>query len=83
MLAERYRLGMLHVSISREYDARILFRLVREYSEQVAQERPDAVSLLYALAFGIDRLAMIRYQIKDIRTLFASEKSFLQQFSAI
>lgn len=36
----------------------------------------------FALAFGIDRLAMIRYQIEDIRALFANEKSFLQQFSA-
>jgi len=36
-----------------------------------------------ALAFGmgVDRLAMLRYQIKDLRLLFENDMRFLQQFS--
>ena len=33
-----------------------------------------------AFGFGIDRLAMVYYGIKDIRMLFESDLQFLQQF---
>ena len=35
----------------------------------------------YAFGMGVDRLAMLRYQIKDLRLLFENDLRFLQQFS--
>lgn len=34
-----------------------------------------------AFGMGVDRLAMLRYQIKDLRLLFENDMRFLQQFS--
>ena len=34
----------------------------------------------FAFGPGIDRLAMLRYKIKDIRVMFASDRSFIEQF---
>jgi phenylalanyl-tRNA synthetase alpha chain len=35
----------------------------------------------FAFGMGIDRLAMLRYQIKDLRLLFDNDLNFLQQFN--
>lgn len=35
----------------------------------------------YAFGMGVDRLAMLRYEIKDLRLLFENDLRFLQQFS--
>jgi len=35
----------------------------------------------YAFGMGVDRLAMLRYQITDLRLLFDNDLRFLQQFS--
>lgn len=35
----------------------------------------------YAFGMGVDRLAMLRYQITDLRLLFENDLRFLQQFS--
>ncbi len=35
----------------------------------------------YAFGMGVDRLAMLRYQVKDLRLLFENDLRFLQQFS--
>jgi phenylalanyl-tRNA synthetase alpha chain len=34
----------------------------------------------YAFGIGIDRLAMLRYQIPDIRLLYENDVRFLSQF---
>src|SRR5690606_4169087 len=34
----------------------------------------------YAFGMGVDRLAMLRYQIKDLRLLFDNDLRFLRQF---
>lgn len=34
----------------------------------------------FAFGMGIDRIAMVRYQIKDIRMMFDNNKKFLEQF---
>ncbi len=34
----------------------------------------------FAFGFGIDRVAMIRYQIDDIRSLIENDVRFLTQF---
>jgi len=34
----------------------------------------------FAFGFGIDRMAMLRYNIKDLRQMFEGARSFLQQF---
>jgi phenylalanyl-tRNA synthetase alpha chain len=34
----------------------------------------------FAFGMGVDRLAMLRYQIKDLRMLFENDLRFLQQF---
>jgi phenylalanyl-tRNA synthetase alpha chain len=34
----------------------------------------------FAFGMGVDRLAMLRYQIKDLRLLFENDLRFLQQF---
>lgn len=34
----------------------------------------------FAFGFGIDRIAMLRYGLKDLRQLFEGHRSFLQQF---
>ncbi|MDT8397655.1 MAG: phenylalanine--tRNA ligase subunit alpha [Pseudomonadales bacterium] len=35
----------------------------------------------FAFGMGVDRLAMLRYQIKDLRLLFENDLRFLQQFT--
>ncbi len=35
----------------------------------------------YAFGMGVDRLAMLRYQINDLRMMFENDLRFLQQFS--
>lgn len=35
----------------------------------------------FAFGMGVDRLAMLRYQIKDLRLLFENDLRFLQQFN--
>lgn len=35
----------------------------------------------FAFGMGVDRLAMLRYQIRDLRLLFENDMRFLQQFS--
>jgi len=40
---------------------------------------PEAVSG-FAFGLGVDRVAMLKYQINDIRLLFANDMRFLQQF---
>jgi len=35
----------------------------------------------YAFGMGIERLAMIRYRINDIRLLYDNDKRFLSQFN--
>jgi phenylalanyl-tRNA synthetase alpha chain len=35
----------------------------------------------YAFGMGVDRLAMLRYEIKDLRLLFENDLRFLKQFS--
>lgn len=37
----------------------------------------------YALGMGIDRTAMLKYGVKDIRNFFDNDKRFLQQFSGV
>lgn len=34
----------------------------------------------FAFGFGIDRMAMLKYELTDLRQLFESEKAFLKQF---
>jgi len=34
----------------------------------------------FAFGVGIERLAMLRYGINDIRYLYAGDKSFVEQF---
>jgi phenylalanyl-tRNA synthetase alpha chain len=34
----------------------------------------------FAFGFGIDRMAMLKYGLNDLRTLFAGERDFLSQF---
>jgi len=34
----------------------------------------------FAFGVGIDRLAMIKYQVDDIRLLYSSDLRFLKQF---
>ena len=34
----------------------------------------------YAFGIGLDRLAMLRYGIADLRTLFSNDLRFLSQF---
>jgi phenylalanyl-tRNA synthetase alpha chain len=34
----------------------------------------------FAFGMGVDRLAMLRYQIKDLRMLFENDLRFLRQF---
>ncbi|HUU93606.1 MAG TPA: phenylalanine--tRNA ligase subunit alpha, partial [Phycisphaerae bacterium] len=34
----------------------------------------------FAFGFGIDRAAMLKYGVKDIRLLFANDVRFLRQF---
>jgi phenylalanyl-tRNA synthetase alpha chain len=34
----------------------------------------------FAFGMGVDRLAMLRYQIRDLRMLFENDLRFLQQF---
>ena len=36
----------------------------------------------YAFGMGIDRMALLKYQIKDIRILFENDKRFLDQFAS-
>jgi phenylalanyl-tRNA synthetase alpha chain len=36
----------------------------------------------YAFGMGVDRIAMLRYGIDDIRTLYENDIRFLNQFSA-
>jgi phenylalanyl-tRNA synthetase alpha chain len=36
----------------------------------------------YAFGFGIDRLAMLRYGVNDLRAFFENDLRFLAQFSA-
>jgi phenylalanyl-tRNA synthetase alpha chain len=35
----------------------------------------------FAFGFGLDRIAMIRHQISDIRLLYEGDLRFLEQFS--
>jgi phenylalanyl-tRNA synthetase alpha chain len=35
----------------------------------------------YAFGLGVERLAMLRYQINDLRLFFENDLRFLQQFS--
>ena len=34
----------------------------------------------FAFGIGVDRLAMLRYEINDLRVLFESDSRFLEQF---
>lgn len=34
----------------------------------------------FAFGMGIDRIAMVRYKITDIRMMFENNKKFLEQF---
>jgi len=34
----------------------------------------------FAFGLGVDRVTMVKYQINDIRLLFANDMRFLQQF---
>ena len=34
----------------------------------------------FAFGMGVDRLAMLRYQIRDLRQLFENDMRFLRQF---
>jgi phenylalanyl-tRNA synthetase alpha chain len=34
----------------------------------------------FAFGMGVDRLTMLRYQIRDLRMLFENDLRFLQQF---
>jgi phenylalanyl-tRNA synthetase alpha chain len=36
----------------------------------------------YALGMGIERIAMLKYRINDIRLLFENDVRFLQQFQS-
>jgi phenylalanyl-tRNA synthetase alpha chain len=36
----------------------------------------------YAFGMGLDRIAMLRYGVKDIRDFFHNDIRFLQQFAA-
>jgi phenylalanyl-tRNA synthetase alpha chain len=35
----------------------------------------------FAFGFGLDRLAMVRYDLPDLRLLFESDLRFLEQFA--
>ena len=35
----------------------------------------------FAFGFGVERLAMLRYQINDLRVMFDNDVRFLKQFS--
>jgi phenylalanyl-tRNA synthetase alpha chain len=37
----------------------------------------------YAFGMGIDRMSLLKYQIKDIRILFDNDKRFLDQFNNV
>ena len=37
----------------------------------------------FAFGMGVERIAMFKYGIKDIRTLFENDKRFLEQFSSL
>ena len=36
----------------------------------------------YAFGMGIERIAMLKYQINDLRLFFENDKRFLDQFNA-
>jgi phenylalanyl-tRNA synthetase alpha chain len=35
----------------------------------------------FAFGFGVERLAMLRYQINDLRVMFDNDVRFLKQFA--
>jgi len=35
----------------------------------------------FAFGFGVERLAMLRYQINDLRVMFDNDMRFLKQFN--
>ncbi len=37
----------------------------------------------YAFGLGVDRIAMLKYGVKDLRTFFDNDKRFLEQFSGL
>jgi phenylalanyl-tRNA synthetase alpha chain len=43
---------------------------------------PEEVSG-FAFGFGLDRLAMLKYGIDDIRLLYGNDKRFLSQFRGL
>ena len=37
----------------------------------------------FAFGLGVDRIAMLKYGVKDLRTFFNNDKRFLTQFDSI
>ena len=37
----------------------------------------------FAFGLGVDRMAMLKFGVKDLRTFFNSDKRFLEQFSCL
>jgi phenylalanyl-tRNA synthetase alpha chain len=37
----------------------------------------------FAFGMGIERIAMLKYDVKDLRTYFINDVSFLKQFSQL
>jgi phenylalanyl-tRNA synthetase alpha chain len=35
----------------------------------------------FAFGMGVERIAMLKYQVKDLRLFFENDKRFLEQFS--
>ena len=52
----------------------------RATQEAFAAEKCDIVVATVAFGMGIDRLAMLKYGVNDIRHFFSSDLRFLEQF---
>jgi len=64
--------GMVHPNV---------FRAVDEYREQMGRPRAYETLTGWAFGFGIERLALLRYGIPDIRYFYQQNRlSFLRQF---
>ena len=37
----------------------------------------------FAFGLGVDRMAMLKFGVKDLRTFFNGDKRFLEQFSSL